>query len=449
MKTFAIITLGCKVNQYESQQIRQLLESNGLHQVDHSSGPDLVITNTCCVTATASSKSRQAIRKALRDNKNAAFVVAGCLPAAPNDELGDFEGDIHVVGQKNRLGHKLHAIIKEKAAKIQTNHSKPLQNTKIKQKNAIRAHNNCKNLDLLRAYKGQTRAFLKIQDGCDGFCTYCIVPKIRKNLNSKPEKKILKEVFDLVYAGHKEIVLTGIFLGAYGRQTVQRKKWEKNKNNLFPNLLNKIASVDGLERVRLSSLEPADVTDELIEVFCKHRNIMPHLHLPLQSGSDAILKKMCRQYSIDAFLRTADILKQKLDRPAITTDIIVGFPGETEKDFENTIEVAKKVGFSKMHVFSFSSRKNTPAFTMKNKISPQIIKERSKILQEIDKNLQKKFREKFISEKVGVIIENAEKRAGRCERYFMIHFDGREKLTKGDLVYGTLNEDGKTATPAR
>ena len=446
MKTFAIITLGCKVNQYESQQIRQLLESNGLSQVTGSDRADLVITNTCCVTGIASSKSRQAIRKALRNHKNATLVVAGCLPASPTDELGDIGGNILVVDQKSHLEHKLQTLINENSTKQPTEYSKPLQIAKIKHKSSARTDNNTDKLGLLRSYAGQSRAFVKIQDGCDGFCTYCIVPTIRTELNSKPEKAVLKEVSDLVYAGHREIVLTGIFLGAYGRQTVRRWKWDKQRKNLFAGLLDKIASVDGLERVRLSSLEPADVTDELVEVFCKHRNIMPHLHLPLQSGSETILKKMCRQYNIDAILETTEILKKKLDRPAITTDIIVGFPGETEKDFENTIDVAKKVGFSKMHVFSFSPRKNTPAFSMDNKISPEIIKERSKILHELDENLQKKFREKFITEKIGVIIENTQERKGRCERYFMVHFDGDETLNKGEIVYGTLNEDGKTAT---
>jgi len=449
MKTFSIITLGCKVNQYESQQIRQLLESHGLCQVDGSDNADLVVTNTCCVTGLASSKSRQAIRKALRNNKNATVVVAGCLPASPTDELGDIGGNILVVDQKSHLGHKLQTLINENSTEEPTEYSKPLQKAKIKHKSCTETYNNADKLDLLRSYTGQSRAFVKIQDGCDGFCTYCIVPTIRTELNSKPEKAVLKEVSDLVYAGHREIVLTGIFLGAYGRQTVRRWKWDDQQKNLFAGLLDKIASVDGLERVRLSSLEPADVTDELIEVFCKHRNIMPHLHLPLQSGSDAILKKMCRQYNIDAILETVDILQKKLDRPAITTDIIVGFPGETEKDFADTMAVAKNVGFAKMHVFSFSPRKNTPAYSMDNKVAPEVIKERSKILHELDEQLQKKFREKFAGEQVGVIIEDAAKRKGRCERYFMVQFDGNEKLTKGDLVYGTLNEDGKTAKLTR
>jgi len=445
MKTFAIITLGCKVNQYESQQIRQLLESNGLCQVANSDGADLVIINTCCVTGVASSKSRQAIRKALRNNKNVTLVVAGCLPASPTDELGDIGGNTLVVGQKSHLGHKLQTLINENSTKQPTECSKPSQNAEIKHKHPPRTDNDADKLDLLRSYTGQSRAFVKIQDGCDGFCTYCIIPTIRTELNSKPEKAVLKEVSDLVYAGHREIVLTGIFLGAYGRQTVRRWKWDKQRKNLFAGLLDKIASVDGLERVRLSSLEPADVTDELIEVLCKHRNIMPHLHLPLQSGSNSILKKMCRQYNVDAFLETAEILQKKLDRPAIMTDIIVGFPGETEKDFEETITVAKKVGFAKMHVFSFSQRKNTPAYSMDNKLAPEVIKERSKILRELDEKGQKIFREKFAGEKVGVIIEDTEKRKGRCERYFMVSFAGNKPLERGELVYGTLNEDGKTA----
>lgn len=446
MKTFSIITLGCKVNQYESQQIRQLLESCGLCPAATSTGADLVVANTCCVTSIASSKSRQAIRKALRENRHATLLVAGCLPASQTDELGDLTGDIHFVGQKSDLGQKLRGLIDRNSPKVPRGTIKPSSQAKIKHKTHPPASNYHDKLGLLRSYAGQSRAFVKIQDGCDGFCTYCIVPTIRTELSSKPPDAVLKEVSDLVYAGHKEIVLTGIFLGAYGQDTVRRWKWDAGKSS-FAGLLGDVASVDGLERVRLSSLEPADMTDELVDVFCKYPNIMPHLHLPLQSGSERILKKMGRQYDREAFLKTVASLKEKLDRPAITTDIIVGFPGETEKDFEETMAVAQDVGFSKIHVFSFSPRKNTPAHTMDNKIAPEVIKERSKILHELDEQLQKKFREKFAGEKVGVIIEDAAERKGRCERYFMVHFDGDETLSKGELVYGTLNEDGKTAQP--
>ena len=219
MKTFNIYTLGCKVNQYESQQMRQFLEDSGLKQVELADGPDLVMVNTCCITHIASSKSRQAIRKAQKQNPDADIVIAGCLPAGQTGELNNIPRDILVIDRKNDLPEALNNII---ACNTSTDTpSRPIIDTKIKHKKDYRTSK-----ATLREYKGQSRAFLKVQDGCDGHCTYCIVPKIRNILSNKPIDEILAEASALVYAGHKEIVLTGIFLGAWGRQTVRRKKWD-------------------------------------------------------------------------------------------------------------------------------------------------------------------------------------------------------------------------------
>lgn len=438
MKTFCIYTLGCKVNQYESQQMRQLLEDSGLKQVEIADRPDLIMVNTCCITHIASSKSRQAIRKASKKNPDSRIVVAGCLPAGHTGELKNIPGDILVIDRKNGLPEALNSII---ACNTRTDTpSKPIIDTKIKHKKDYRTSK-----DSLRQYKGQSRAFLKVQDGCDGYCTYCIVPKIRNVLFTKPIDKILTETSALVYAGHKEIVLTGIFLGAWGRQTVRRKKWDMTIKNPLAELVDKVASVGGLQRLRLSSLEPADVTTELLDVFEKHDNIMPHLHLPLQSGSANTLKRMCRQYTIDAFMDTVEMVKQRLDRPAITTDIIVGFPGETEADFEDTCNIAKQVQFSKIHAFSFSPRKNTPAASMENQLPPETIKERSKILHKIDEELQNIFRKKFVGDQVTAIIEDTNPPKGRTERYFMTEFPNTKNPKKGDIATGILTKDTLTA----
>jgi threonylcarbamoyladenosine tRNA methylthiotransferase MtaB len=211
----------------------------------------------------------------------------------------------------------------------------------------------------LQEFSGQTRAFLKVQDGCDGFCSYCIIPHTRPNISFKPIEQVLSEAQNLVRAGHKEIILTGIFLGAYGLDTVKRKKWPDDENPLLAELLEKVAQVPNLKRIRLSSLEPADVTNRLLDVMKNHSNIMPHLHLSLQSGSDKILKKMNRQYTIKDFLNSIENINSQLDRPAITTDIIVGFPGETSQDFAQSLSVAKFAGFSKIHIFPFSKRTGT------------------------------------------------------------------------------------------
>jgi threonylcarbamoyladenosine tRNA methylthiotransferase MtaB len=438
MKTFCIYTLGCKVNQYESQQMRQLLEDSRLKQVELTDGPDLIMVNTCCITHIASSKSRQAIRKAQKQNPDAKIVVAGCLPAGHTGELKNIPGDILVIDRKSGLPEALNNIIATNSSTDAP--SRPIIDLEIKRKNDYGTTK-----ATLRAYKGQTRAFLKVQDGCDGYCTYCIVPKIRNILSNKPIDEVIAEASALVYAGHKEIVLTGIFLGAWGRQTVRRKKWDMSIDNPLAELIDKVASVDGLERLRLSSLEPADVTSDLLDIFDKHDNIMPHLHLPLQAGSANILKRMCRQYTIDAFMDTVEMVKKRLDRPAITTDIIVGFPGETDQDFEDTCNVAKQVEFSKIHAFSFSARKNTPAASMENQLRPEIIKQRSKKLHEIDENLQKKFRKNFIGEQVTAIIEGLNPTKGRTERYFMAEFPNTKNPKKGDLITGILSDDTITA----
>ncbi|MBN1818195.1 MAG: MiaB/RimO family radical SAM methylthiotransferase, partial [Sedimentisphaerales bacterium] len=286
----------------------------------------------------------------------------------------------------------------------------------------------------LARFEGQTRAFLKVQDGCDGLCSYCIIPRIRTKVCNKNVKTVLSEARALVENGHKEIVLTGIFLGAYGRNTVRRKHWNSDQKNLFPDMVDSVARIPGLARLRLSSLEPGDVTDRLLDVFCAHDNIMPHLHLPLQSGSPTILRRMCRQYIIDEFLDTVARIHSRLDRPAITTDIIVGFPGETEEDFQQTCDLARQVGFSRIHVFAFSVRTGTPAERLTPRIPSPVIQKRSQILRDLDAELQARFRRQFKGQAISALIESRHPPAGRTERYFMVSMN--------DLKEPEISEDG-------
>ena len=428
MRTFAINTLGCKVNQYESQQIRQVLEDFSLFQVQIDEKPDLIVVNTCCVTHIASAKSRQNIRKLRRLNPGSKIIVAGCLPAGPNAELGDFDHDTIIIDDKSRLFDELKSFLSKNIAQLHES-AAPDSTTPG-----------------LTSYSGQTRAFLKVQDGCDGFCSYCIVPKIRSTIYNKPAEQVIAEARNLVYAGHGEIVLTGIFLGAYGQTTVRRKHWT-NDTGFLPDLIDKVAQVPGLKRLRLSSLEPADVTDSLLDVMCAHENIMPHLHLPLQSGSPAILKKMCRQYNADEFRQMIEKVNSRLDRPAITTDIIVGFPTEADEDFQQTMQMAQFAQFSKIHVFSYSQRKDTAAVNMNPKVPPQIITERSKTLRRLDAELGHKFRLRFAGEKISAIIESTNPHQGRSERYFMVQFlNAPSSIKQGDFVHGQLD---KTAVKAQ
>ena len=455
MKTFAINTLGCKINQYEIQQIRELLERFGLDLVQTDNRPDLVVIHTCCVTQTASSKSRQYINKARKLNPDAVIVVSGCLPGVQTDELNleDTQKNIRLIKHRQSIANTLSQIVN--GQNMHTNHQN-LHNNVIRAENGIESKGNLPKrpklpeltensapgkavLEGLKAFKGQTRAFLKAQDGCDGFCSYCIVPHARPEISSRKQKDILREAQRLVDAGHKEIVLTGVFLGAYGQNTVRRRKWKNNKNDCLAELLEKLAKTDGLQRLRLSSLEPADVTEQLLDVFVRNRNIMPHLHLSLQSASDRILKKMCRQYSAGEFLDTIAMVKARLDRPAITTDLIVGFPGESEEDFQKTVELAKEVGFAKMHVFSFSARKGTAAAKMQGTVNNEVIKRRSKFLRTLNTELAKKFRAQFIGENATVLIENINDdesdASGKTERYFITNVKSPPKtLKKGQII---------------
>jgi threonylcarbamoyladenosine tRNA methylthiotransferase MtaB len=454
MKTFIINTLGCKVNQYEGQQIRQLLEDHGLGAARSPEKADLVVVNTCCVTHTASAKSRRYVRKARKQHPDAIIILAGCLPAGQPDELKNINRDVHIISQKKDLDKTLSNFLKDNhidnsdryignlnnfsTCNRAFNHDQPESSkasfTKKLAKSKQPEQHAEFELGPLRSYKGKCRAFLKIQDGCDGYCAYCIVPKIRSRLYNKPVSVVLKEAYNLIYAGHKEIVLTGIFLGAYGQSTVRRGHWDEDKKNMLADLVEKVAQVPDLKRLRLSSLEPADVTDRLLDVFSKHRNIMPHLHLPLQSGSERILKKMRRQYSKAEFLQVVDRARLTLDRPAITTDIIVGFPSESDEDFEKTVEVARAVGFSKMHVFSFSPRAGTAAAKMQPIVKPEVIKKRSSILLQLDKELQAKFCSQFAGETMGIIVEETRPVRGRSDRYFMVELDQKETAKRGEYI---------------
>jgi threonylcarbamoyladenosine tRNA methylthiotransferase MtaB len=294
---------------------------------------------------------------------------------------------------------------------------------------------------------------LKIQDGCDAWCSYCIIPQARPKVHSKPPDKVLAEANALVASGHKEIVLTGVHVGAYGCASVRRRQQTPRPGANLPDLLEKVARIRGLARLRVSSLDPADVTPRLLDVFASHRNIMPHLHLSLQSGSDVVLARMCRPYTADDFRAKVELIRNRLDRPAITTDIIVGFPGETQADFDRTRALAEEVAFSKIHVFAFSPRQGTAAAKMQNRVPTQVTKQRSQILRDLDLDLQRRFRDRFIGETAQVLVETANgSPAGRAERYFMVRVvacpDETKRPHNNSLVNVTITENAPDAVLA-
>jgi threonylcarbamoyladenosine tRNA methylthiotransferase MtaB len=458
MRTFSILTLGCKVNQYESAQIRQFLEGLGLFWVKPKEKPDLFVINTCCVTATAAAKSRQYIQRAGRLNKQSKRVICGCLATLQKNEL-NFEkhNNVFLVASHDILAPKLRQIIGGARSPVrdalrrgcsltisssisniaQYPPISPDYNNKI---SVFTGLTSLPKLPLLTSFKGQTRAFLKVQDGCDGVCSYCIIPKIRAEVRSKPIEDVIIEAKALVAAGHKEIVVTGVNLGSYGRSSVRRNSEIADCRLLIADLLKELAEIEGLLRIRVSSLEPGDITEELLDVFCAHKNIMPHIHLSVQSGSDKILRRMCRQYSAKELREKIAMIKSRLDRPALTCDIIVGFPGETEADFVQTTELAKWAGFSKMHIFPFSAREGTAAAKMKNEVPPKVVKERAEILRGVGDELGFQFREQFIGETCEVLLENDEPPSGRCERYFVVKVKSNPSLQHA----GTGNEKVKS-----
>jgi threonylcarbamoyladenosine tRNA methylthiotransferase MtaB len=423
MRTFSIYTLGCKVNQYESQQIAQLLEELGLSAAVSGEKPDLAVINTCCVTGTASAKSRQYIQRALKANPAGVRVVCGCLPAMNSRESPPCDGDnVHIISSRDDLAQRIAQIIIGGNPLI-----KAKNGSKIKDGMAKFAK--YPKLPQLTSFKGHTRAFLKVQDGCDGLCTYCIVPRVRPDVQSKSIDEAVSEARALVAAGHKEIVVTGVNLGAYGRSTTKKAQIADCRLPIV-DLLKELADIEGLARIRVSSLEPGDISEELLDVFCAHSNIMPHIHLSVQSGASATLKRMCRQYNADELRAKIELIKRRLDRPAITCDIIVGFPGETAEDFQETVELSKWAGFSKIHTFPFSSRMGTPASRMKNKVEPKIIKQRAQILRKVGDELGRKFVEQFVGQTCEVLIEDAEPTSGRCERYFIVKVECKNEKVK-------------------
>jgi len=436
MKSFSINTIGCKVNQYESQQIRTMLEQFGLKQVMPTEKPQLVIINTCCVTHRASAKSRQCIRKAQRLYPESTVIVCGCLTRGRTGELDGISKEARIVKEQCELAATLLQTAGQKAG------GRAAGDFITASVNSACGDSNY--LPALKSFSGHTRAFLKVQDGCDGRCSYCIIPRTRPVVKSRAMQDVLGEARALVDSGHKEIVVTGVFLGSYGQTTVRRAKWDGRVNPKFAELLGKMARIEGLERIRLSSLEPGDVGEELLEVMADNRNILPHLHLSLQSGSDEVLKKMGRQYGAAEFFRKVERLKDYLDRPAITTDIIVGFPGESEDDFARTVELAEEAGFAKVHVFSFSARRGTAAARMQGVVDKKVIKERARVMNEVGERVGAAFREQFVGDEALVLVEDdGGKARGRTERYFMAEIRnglGRE-IKKGDLVNVRLKEN--------
>ena len=387
MKKVAFYTLGCKVNQYETNAMMQKFTKNGYKIVNFEEKADIYVVNTCTVTNMADKKSRQMLRRVKEINKNAIIAVVGCYSQVSPEEILDIEEVNLVMGTNERRQ------IVEEIKKIDATNKVSTVDDIMK----VRAFEEIE----ISQTNGRTRAFIKIQDGCDRFCTYCIIPYARGGkVRSRDLESIVSEVEKLVLNGYKEVVLTGIHVASYGKDV-------KDENINLLTVIKAINEIDGIERIRLSSVEPVLFTDEFVREVSKMEKVCPHYHLSLQSGCDDTLKRMNRRYTTKEYKEIVDRLRKNIPNVAITTDIIVGFPGETNDEFNKTYEFLKEIGLSQMHVFKYSPRKGTPAATMENQIDPQMKQFRSDKLLNLNKENFNKFAGEFIGQDVDVLFEQS------------------------------------------
>lgn len=457
MKSYKITTLGCKVNQYDASSAEKLLAADGFSPADATSSASIVLVNTCCITAVAMRKSRQAIRKLVRANPDAVICVLGCYSTYHADkisqvltELGISEDRQIIAGHHENVRKAIEIAIKRVAQATQSNpavaestaSSEDKSPKTIKQRR-LKAVNHetvaTQTMPTIDKFGGHQRAFIKIQDGCDAFCSYCVVPYTRSKVWSKSPQTVLEECKALIAGGHREIVLCGVFLGAYLQPTTIRRNWEDQAPAHLANLVREICKLEGLWRVRLSSLEPGDVTPALLEAARDCEKFAPHLHLPLQSGSVEILRKMNRQYQASEFVATSKKLREIWDRPALSTDIIVGFPGETQACFEETLEIARACEFSKIHAFPFSAIEPTPAWQNRHEMpSPQIVRARMDQLAEIERENFARYRESFVGQTMPAIVETSKAAPGfaraMTDRYISVDFEVSSPEHKASLA---------------
>lgn len=376
---FLINTLGCKVNTYESNVIRDIFLNEGYEE--SNSNVDIAVINTCTVTNTSDSKSLKVIKQTIKNNPNAIVIVCGCFSQINPDRLKDMEGVSIVLGNYNK-SKIMDYINQYKKDKKQIIDVRELNDEKFE----------CMKLNNFN----KTRAFVKIEDGCENFCSYCIIPYSRGKVRSKLMEDVLDEVNTLVNNGHREIVLTGIHTGHYGADIEEYD---------FSDLLNKICKIKGLERLRISSIEITELDDKFLETLKNNKIIVDHMHIPLQSGCDKTLKEMNRKYDVAYFKDKIKKIRSIRPNISITTDVIVGFPNETEDDFNTTVNTIKEIKFTKLHVFPFSVRKGTVAETMENQIDEKTKKERVHILMDISKELELDYMNKFVGCEVEFIPE--------------------------------------------
>ena len=406
------ISLGCKVNTYEMEYVLNSFKKNGYEITNDKA--DIYVINTCSVTNMSDAKSRKVINRVIRENPSSIIVVMGCMTQANKDY--DNKDISIIIGNKD----------KKNVVELVENYIK----TKEKVKKLYPDFDNEFEDMFIDNMEGRTRAFVKIQDGCENFCSYCIIPYTRGKCRSKDKDKVLDEIKTLINNGYKEIVLTGIHTGHYG----------EDNGITFPELLREIVKIDGLKRLRISSIEITELNKDFLDVLKEYPVIVDHMHIPLQAGSDKILHEMNRKYDKEYFLNKINEIRSIRPNISITTDIIVGFPGEMDTDFNETCEFSKEIGFSKIHVFPYSRRAGTKADAMPNQIDDRIKKERVSKLMNISDELEIAYLDKFIGENVEVLVEKTidNKSIGHTGNYLQVEING--KYEKNSLINVMIKE---------
>ena len=415
MRKIAFYTLGCKVNQSDTASMEGIFRRAGYEVVDFGSPADVYLINTCVVTNTGQRKSRQIINRAVRHNPLSLIIVTGCYPQTAPEEVRAIAGVDVIIGnqERARIVELVEQALENKQTEILDNVQKMTVDTKFEELG-------------VGTETDKTRAFLKIQEGCNQYCTYCIIPYARGPLRSRSLESIRSEVAKLVEAGYKEVVLIGIHLGCYGKELSK-----EGKHITLYDAVQAVLSVEGMCRVRLGSLESVEVEPRLLELMANEPRLCKHLHLPLQSGCDKILQAMHRPYDTARFTQLLQQIRAQVPDVAITTDIIVGFPGETEEDFATTLAFAEKCGFAKMHIFPYSKRKGTPAEKMPNQVDEAVKGERAARLAAVDEKLHQAMLKQMVGKTEEVLFEqpvDAVHMEGLCGPYLRVVVPGTSEL---------------------
>ena len=392
---YSIQTLGCKVNAYESEYLNQEMKKRGYISCKIDENPNIIIINTCSVTNKSDAKSRHLIKKARRLNPDAFIVACGCSVENKKEELKEIGANI-LVGDfnKSKIPDYIEKYKNEEYINLICNHSDIFEDM------------------FIDTPESKTRAFVKIEDGCNNYCSYCIIPYLRGNIRSKDINEAYEEIKSLVNNGHKEIVLTGIHTGAYG----------KGLDYDLTDLIRKISKIGNLKRIRISSIEITELNEKFLNELKTNKKLVNHMHVPLQSGSDLILKKMNRRYDTKFFNEKINALRKVRPNINITTDLIVGFPYETDEEFSTTVDFIKKIGFTKIHTFPFSLRNGTKAETMKEHfVKDSVKKERVKKILELSDKLEETYYKKFLNKDLEIIVEAGNK--GHSENYILVNLD--------------------------